>query len=113
MSMRRELETRMARGFATSLDRLVDGIIPIRASGTAVELEGWSRIELGGYDDEPAELLSRALYSAQEVLMHATTEQWPAPGAEPHARAEGELVRLWFDTPSGRRIELPPVWLGG
>ena len=38
--MTRVLEERMARGFATSLDRLADGLLPIRASGTTVELQG-------------------------------------------------------------------------
>jgi hypothetical protein len=105
------LARRMAVGFATSLDRLVDGLIPIRASGTAVELEDWGWIEFTGLDDEPADSLRRALDDAQDTLMHATTEQWPAPGAEPGAAVDGELARLWFDRPSGPRIELLPVWL--
>ena len=48
---------------------------------------------------------------AHDTLMHATTEPWPAPGAMPDAAVDGELARLWFDRPSGPRIELLPVWL--
>jgi hypothetical protein len=98
----RLLQERMARGFATSLARFADGLLPIRASGTAVEPEARVRLRTGDRATRRVDADFELIMGMPEGHAERWRLDWNLQGVDiAHHRAEFDFdVPMAFEIPS-------------